>query len=378
MTRMKISVLPTRIVRMALAMTVCLTSASTMNAQTSVRDYEPGVSKDGVVYFMPKTAIDVHMKVVKVTYTPGDLCKYADRFMRLTDVSDKESLHYELQSVGVTYAPVPDEEKCFHISFSDKSIAPLVQLSTDGNLLAINTENPYAANDADETTANKANAPLDPRAFMTEDMLMASSKAKLAELVAREIYDIRDSKSSLIRGESDYMPADGAGLKIMVDNLQKQEDALLQLFTGTTICEESENIVRIVPEQNINKQIICRFSRKLGCVDADDLAGAPIYIDVKSQATQGVALGEPVDSIAMAKKAAKIKKQYKSYDGVVYNVPAKANIRVYSTTNVFADDKASIAQFGSLETLSSKLFGKKTTTKVILDPTIGSLLKIEQ
>ena len=99
---------------------------------------------------------------------------------------------------------------------------------------------------------------------MTEEMLMATSKAKLAELVAREIYEIRESKNNLLRGESDYMPSDGEGLKLMIDNLQKQEDALLKLFTGSTSREISSRTFSIVPEENTIKQVAARFSRKLG------------------------------------------------------------------------------------------------------------------
>ena len=47
---------------------------------------------------------------------------------------------------------------------------------------------------------------IDPRKFLTEEILMASSRAKMAELVAKEIYNIRESKNALLRGEADNMP----------------------------------------------------------------------------------------------------------------------------------------------------------------------------
>ena len=37
-----------------------------------------------------------------------------------------------------------------------------------------------------------------PREFLTEEILMASSTAKMAELVAKEIYNIRESKNAFI------------------------------------------------------------------------------------------------------------------------------------------------------------------------------------
>ena len=67
---------------------------------------------------------------------------------------------------------------------------------------------------------------------------MASSTAKMAELVAKEIYNIRESKNALVRGQADNMPKDGAQLKLMLDNLEEQERAMTEMFSGTYNREE--------------------------------------------------------------------------------------------------------------------------------------------
>ena len=74
-----------------------------------------------------------------------------------------------------------------------------------------------------------------PRDFLTEEILMASSTAKMAELVAKEIYNIRESKNALLRGQADNMPSDGAQLKIMLDNLNLQEEAMTEMFSESAI-----------------------------------------------------------------------------------------------------------------------------------------------
>ena len=51
-------------------------------AQTDVSGYVPGKSQDAVTYFLPKTIIEVEVEATKVTYTPGEFCKYADRNLR--------------------------------------------------------------------------------------------------------------------------------------------------------------------------------------------------------------------------------------------------------------------------------------------------------
>ena len=40
---------------------------------------------------------------------------------------------------------------------------------------------------------------------MNQEILSAGSNAKIAELTAEEIYDIRDSRTALIKGEADNM-----------------------------------------------------------------------------------------------------------------------------------------------------------------------------
>ena len=58
-----------------------------------------------------------------------------------------------------------------------------------------------------------------PNDYMNEDILSAGSTAKMAELTAKDIYDIRESRNQLARGQADFMPKDGTQLRIMMENL---------------------------------------------------------------------------------------------------------------------------------------------------------------
>ena len=61
----------------------------------------------GVTYALPKTAINIEVKVNKVTYTPGEFSKYADRYLRLTDVSGEPQEYWELVSVKAKSVGIP-------------------------------------------------------------------------------------------------------------------------------------------------------------------------------------------------------------------------------------------------------------------------------
>ena len=218
----------------------------------------------GVVYSLPKTQIELEIKANKVNYTPGEFSKYADRYLRLTNVSADPEEYWELASVKVKSVGVPNSETTYFVKLKDKTVAPLMELTEDGIVKTINV--PYSNSSVGKKAApapavlqKKAN----PREFLTEEILMASSTAKMAELVAKEIYNIRESKNALLRGQADNMPSDGAQLKIMLDNLNAQEEAMTQMFSGTCNKEERTFTVRLTPDKEFNNEVAFRFSKKL-------------------------------------------------------------------------------------------------------------------
>ena len=349
----------------------------TATAQTTVTPYTPGVSTEGVAYYLPKTAINIHVTVEKTTYTPGELCQYAERYLRINGISNKEDIHYQIKGIELEPVGLADASKLYHIEFAANTVAPFIEIDNAGVLLAVNTHNPYTTV-KEPTVASVAETTLSPRNYMTEEMLMTGSKAKMAELIAKEIYNIRESRNLTLRGQNENMPKDGEGLQIIIDNTKEQEEALMQLFVGTTTTECTTHTFQILPDSEADRLLFSRFSRKLGILHQDDLAGAPIYIDIKSRNT--VPAKPIVDSIAAANpkgKKLKIKKSDK-LDGLVYNLPERANVKVYTNSTTLAEAVLPIAQFGNTETLSSTLFSKKKGIKVILDPTSGAILKIEE
>ena len=347
-------------------------------AQTTITTYSPGVTTEGATYYLPKTAINVSITTEKTTYVPGELCQYADRYLRISNISNKEDSYYTIKSVSLTTEGLPDEAKMYHILFATNSVAPLVTLTDDGILQGVNIAVPEVKKGGEVSfPASSDKKVFSPRSYMTEEMLLASSKAKLAELVAKEIYNIRESKNLIIRGQNEYMPKDAESLQIILAGLEEQEQAFTQLFTGVTTTEVATQTYQVIPEANAERVVLGRFSRKLGLLHGDDLAGAPLYIDIKGKQTASVSVEEPVVETAKTKKFKKSKDENKQ-DGLVYNIPGKAAVKVYTNTQVLTEEQLSLAQFGNTETFSSTLLTKKKDIKVTLDPVTGALLRVEE
>lgn len=345
--------------RNILGLALCL-SALGMQAQTDVTDFVPGSTLEGVSYFLPKTAFRITIITEKTVTKPGDFNKYANRYMRLPNVPTEESVDWSIKSIKLEPFGVPDKEKAYSIKIKSKTVAPLVGLSSDGILLSINTEaeEEFLPELPEAVPAPKLD---DPRTYMTQEMLAAGSTAKMAELCAEEIYDLRDSRNSLIKGEADNMPKDGAQLQLMLNQLDKQIAALESMFKGTQQTSTEVTSFNFLPNQETDKEILFRFSQKLGVVDEDDLVGAPIYVSVKCMES----LPKTEIDEDTAKKKAKMEK------GVFYNVPARTKVSIFNNQQEFCTTELPMGQFGVVEILSSLLFDKQATTKVTFFQSTG-------
>ncbi len=336
-----------------------LASAS-LSAQTEVEPFVPGSTLEGVAYFLPRTAFRVTIIAEKTTTRPGDFYKYADRYLRMPNVPTEESVTWSLKSITLEPYGKPDMNKAFSIKLKSKTVAPLVGLSRDGLLLSINT-------DAEESflpelpKPERGLAPENPRSYMTQEMLTSGSTAKMAELCAQEIYDIRDSKNALIRGEAENTPKDGAQLKLMLDQLDKQASVLESLFCGTSQTDTEVFSLFYDPQQETDRDVLFRFSQKLGILDGDNLAGEPVIVSLKILET--IPATVPSEEV--------IKKRAKMEQGVYYNVPARVKISIKYNNQEFVCMETPMAQFGIVEMLSNTLFDKKTTTQVTFFQTTG-------
>ena len=319
----------------------------------------------GVTYVLPKTEIELTVQATKHTYTPGEFSKYAERYLRLNNVSSEPETYWTLDKMQTEVIGVPDKENVYFVKMKDKTVAPLIELSKDGIVYSINMPLGSGQKKAAPATPKAAdNAPnVNPRSFLTEEILMANSTAKMAELVAKEIYNIRESKNALLRGESDNMPKDGAQLKLMLDNLTLQERAMTEMFAGKVTTEEKIYTIRIVPKE-MKHEVAFRFSKKLGVVANNDLAGTPFYISLKD--LKSVKIPQEDD------------KKKKDLDGIAYNVPGQAMVTLTDGKKKLYEGELPITQFGVIEYLAPVLFNKNSTIKVYFDPNTGGLLKVDR
>ena len=200
---------------------------------------------------------------------------------------------------------------------------------------------------------------------MNEETLAAGSTAKMAELIAQDIYEIRESRNLLVRGQADNMPKDGEQLRLMLNQLDKQDQAMTSLFIGITEKDTTEHTITVIPDKMSDQQVLFRFSQKLGLLESDDFAGEPYYYKVEDLKTV-----PPVEVIDP-------KKKNKPAPGVYVNVPGKLRSTISDAKGVISTAEFPAGQFGNVELLSGALFNKRYTTRLWLNPLSGAVEKID-
>ena len=348
----------------------CLICSITLSAQTKVTKRIATKSNNyGVTYFLPKTTFIVEAEVAKTVRHAGQYYMYAEKHLGATPQITEDNTSYELKKVTLTNKGVPDSDQSFTVEFKAGTAAPFVYLTEDGLICTINAD--YTAPKPATTTSEqtKPRATTSSANVLSEELLMAGSTARQAEVAAKQIYRIRESRMNILTGDADNMPPDGEAMKLVIQQLEDQEKALMNLFYGTETTETSTCELTVVPVDDVEKDVLFRFSTKLGVLEADDLGGDPVYMDMQ------------VTERAPVLDAKEAQKKEKNMKGIIYNLPGKAAINIYLGTRTLYQGEQQVTQFGTQESLAQTMLDDKKSAspvKVYFYPETGAIRQIIQ
>lgn len=345
-----------------------------ISAQNTVKMSAVRSNDYGVVYALPKSSIVIRAKATKTTRKAGEFYEYAAQYLNISNPITKDEVIYTLTDIQANTEGIPDKEKSYQVEFKSNTVAPYVTLTKSGLICAINADAQF--DNANNTSSTKAETekPLpNPNSFLTEETLRAGSKSRQADLIAKQIFTLRETRNSILTGEADNMPPDGNAYKLVMERLDTQEKALTSLFIGSETVEdiESQEYTIIPDTKNIDRQIIFRFSRRLGFVRNDDLSGAPAYLRLTSK--------EPVKEapILSPKEEKELEKKFSK--GIIFNVPGKASLEIEFESKNWVNKSCDIVQFGTQDVLTPQMFdNNKQPIKVIFYPDLGAIKQIIQ
>ena len=342
---------------------------SRLPAQKTIRKDAIKANDYGVVYSLPQTSLVLTLKIKKTTYIKGDFFQFSQRYLNLEPVTENRT-EYTLEQIFVSNRGIADNTNSYMVTFQSKTVAPYVTLTEEGLICAINA-NAEPVEKLNIDFPETPNTFINPRKYLSEETLMAGSTAKQAELVSKQIFNLRRSKNDILIGEAENMPPDGEAYRLVMARIDEQEKALIEMFSGKAEVEYLTREVVVVPTtEDIQRRIVARFSEKLGAVDVDNLAGEPIYLTLKSKTPQ------PEQPLSERERQ---NLEKKLLTGIVYNIPGKAQLTVEYKNRTWINREIDVVQYGSQDVLTKKMFDNmKQPVKVIFYPDLGAIKQIIQ
>lgn len=350
-----------------LLLTALCAAATAAPAQTTQRLTASKANEYGLIYSLPVTELDITVETAHTKRTPGEFYNYARRHLAISDAIREPSTTVEVRSVTISTHGSADPANKWLVQFKSGS-TPFMLLTPEGLPLTVNTDTPADVADTDLPEAQPAQPTIletdIARQAMTQDMIRSSSTSKRAELAAARIFELRDMRSEVLSGQSDNPPADGQAMKLVLDNLAGQEEALTAMFAGTEQKWTTVSTMTLRPDSlGMKNEVIARISPFDGVIDADNLAGAPLTVSVSI-----VERGKlPVNDKGEEKKFPK--------GGFAYQIPGTALVTVSYEGREIASQEVSLAQLGVTFGLDPALFSdKKSPAQLRLDPATGAIL----
>lgn len=354
----------------ALALVIAVLTLGTASgmAQTTTRLSATKANEYGIAYTLPVTALDITIEARTTVKKPGRYYKYARRYLNISDPITTETMSVEPISAIITTRGVQDTEQRYLTTFKS-GVAPYMLTDESNMPLSVNTDRIYKP----EMPKLPVSTPLTQslletpagRQAMTEDMINSQSDAKGAELAAARIFELREQRNDLISGNADNTPPDGASLKILLDNLEAQENALMALFVGTTQTRTDVATVTYTPDgEDVTDAVIARISAIDGFVAPDDLSGMPVTLTLRVTARGEMPVNEKGDELPFPK------------NGLAYCIPGQADVTINANGRKLTSKRVSLAQDGVVYGLNPNSFtDKKAPIYVIFNPATGAIVE---
>ena len=354
-----------------LIMTIIAAGCSTPRV-ASKADFEPVTDSiapaEGIFYNLPLTVIEVEITAQKIIEKRGPFYRYSRRYLDLSDVITEDRSYWKIKDAHISTTGTPDPERRFRIVARGTPAGAGVSLTPGGILKGFNTPDPSPL--TQESLPPKAKSDSTPtledltfdNVPLTEEQLIKTSSAATAEEVAREIYNLRNSRHRLLESDLDVLPPDDGAYKRVIENINKLEEQYLSLFRGKRETITKTRTFRFIPQADAPaNQVLFRFSETKGFTKATDMSGTPVYIEVNAP--------------SVAESPNLLPSSEKERSGLVYCRPARATVKIIDRTMLLNEKEVMIGQFGSLHQLAPGLLDN-SATQVQMDPKTGALLQV--
>ncbi|MDP4207660.1 MAG: DUF4831 family protein [Bacteroidota bacterium] len=314
-----------------------------------------------IVYALPQTAITVTLEVTKTTIKKGPYAEYAQKLLAISNVSLWDSQTWAITDAKISARNEADPSQYYTITYKTypDNLNRLFAVTNSGVILDFaNSWAPQAGKLLSEKPASVLFDPCLMEPTVTEKVdtlyktlvkdtsftkvpvlkkqIHAKTPEEIAVEAAKELLKTRKRKIKTLRGEYDYHP-DGMALKVMVDELNKQEEKYLSLFIGARLTEKLYYTFTFIPQDNATSKELCYFSTENGIQTQNTSGNAVISLQLTKE--QEPAKGTSPD---------------KSKNILYIRVPVMVGVSLKQNTTELATSRIPVYQFGSVQVLGLK------------------------
>ena len=317
------------------------------------------VQQMGIQYYLPKTEATLYVQYQQESYHPGKYAKWAHKLLGIDEVVMQDTVVYSVNKVMLKTHAVVDPERAYTILPQEGQDIQLLNLSPEGLLQGYNVEVEQAhcrhhcchRHAGDTTCSHSAAVP-----SLLESTFKSDSAFAQAKNIAKQIFQIRDNRIFLLSGELENMPSDGIAIQALLQEMDRQEQALTALFTGEVTKTIGWKQIAIDPAM-AQDTLLCQIGQ-------DSLQ---LHIEIEKR--------EPAPVVEEPKKGKSKKAVAPQPSPICYNMPGKAHIQVTQGEEILLNETIQVAQLGISIPLEAELFVGEPV-HIRFDVQTGNILSI--
>ena len=322
-----------------------------------------------LVYYSPKTTITLDFAYSVETSERGIYADYAEEMLGIDNAVTENKSIYTLRNVHIGTRTETDYTRP-HKVVAEPDIPLLLSISEKGLLKGYNlpeTE-PMKGKNQHKTSTKPAHNTDHSVAPIPEEVLEGVNELAQAHAVAKQIFHLRETKMYLLSGEVEHAPADGTAMKLVLEELDRQEKALTELFIGTTKQRTKHKFVRFAPTE---EEQLFFFSEENGFTDSENIDADTIRVKMVLH-PQKLAPAV-VDNSKKKKKGEDV-----VVSQIVYNLPGSGDVEVTFDGRELGKRTVPIAQLGVDVPLSKDLFTAKELPTIVVSEKTGNIVSISK